>query len=215
MAAVSELARVLRVGGRALVYVWAMEQSRNNAESTYISRKGGKAKHAQGSQGLQCIDSDGALAEGRDGGKDFQLGTNKENNSICDIESNKVHPDTESSLDENRRHTTANQVKPSQSSDRDSKPPSQLSVHINRTQFESQDLLVPWHLKEKSARGGASAEAEKTAGPGDQTHSVYHRYYHVFEAGELEALCAKVDKVKLVDSYYDQGNWCVVIEKTA
>ena len=39
------------------------------------------------------------------------------------------------------------------------------------------------------------------------------RYYHVFEEGELEELVAKVEELVVVESYYDQGNWCSVLER--
>ena len=39
------------------------------------------------------------------------------------------------------------------------------------------------------------------------------RYYHVFEEGELEELVEKVEGLVVVESYYDQGNWCSVLER--
>ena len=42
---------------------------------------------------------------------------------------------------------------------------------------------------------------------------VYQRYYHVFQEGELEQLIAKVEGLRLLASYYDQGNWCAEAEK--
>ena len=39
------------------------------------------------------------------------------------------------------------------------------------------------------------------------------RYYHVFEEGELEGLVEKVEELVVVESYYDQGNWCSVLER--
>uniref|UniRef100_I3JBX6 tRNA (carboxymethyluridine(34)-5-O)-methyltransferase n=1 Tax=Oreochromis niloticus TaxID=8128 RepID=I3JBX6_ORENI len=77
-----------------------------------------------------------------------------------------------------------------------------LSVHTNRTAFNTQDLLVPWHLKEG-----------KKQGEEDHLTPVFHRYYHVFHQGELEQLCSQVDGVKVQSSYHDQGNWCVILEK--
>ena len=39
------------------------------------------------------------------------------------------------------------------------------------------------------------------------------RYYHVFEERELEELVEKVEGLVVVESYYDQGNWCSVLER--
>jgi len=72
-----------------------------------------------------------------------------------------------------------------------------LPVHVNRTEFQHQDNLVPWKRK------GREGE--------DQ---VFMRYYHVFEEGELEALVGEVAGLQVVESYYDQGNWCVVAERS-
>ena len=78
-----------------------------------------------------------------------------------------------------------------------------LQVHVNRTKFKQQDLLVPWQLKGKN-------KAEVTNSP----NSTYHRFYHVFKKGELESLCSKESSCKVIKSYYDQGNWAVILEKT-
>lgn len=77
-----------------------------------------------------------------------------------------------------------------------------LPVHTNRTQFAHQDVLVPWKLK-----------GEKKVIGDDEKNSTFLRYYHVFEEGELEKLCKKVENLSFVESYYDQGNWCIIFEK--
>lgn len=66
-----------------------------------------------------------------------------------------------------------------------------LPVHENRTEFTYRDNLVPWKRK-----GGGT----------------FLRFYHVFESGELEALCSTLP-VNIEKSYYDQGNWCIILEK--
>jgi alkylated DNA repair protein alkB homolog 8 len=68
-----------------------------------------------------------------------------------------------------------------------------LPIHTNRTQFQHQDMLVPWKLK--------------------TSESTFLRFYHVFEEHELEKLCNDVSNIKVVQSYYDQGNWCVIFQK--
>lgn len=42
---------------------------------------------------------------------------------------------------------------------------------------------------------------------------VYQRYCHVYAEGELEGLVEKVDGLRLIESYYDRSNWCVVAER--
>lgn len=50
-----------------------------------------------------------------------------------------------------------------------------------------------------------SAETEKS--------KLYHRYYHIFREGELEGLCGRVEDCNIINSYYDEGNWCVELKK--
>ncbi|KAH9629067.1 hypothetical protein HF086_011330 [Spodoptera exigua] len=76
-----------------------------------------------------------------------------------------------------------------------------LPVHENRTQFKHQDLLVPWKLK-KVSENKVSNNAENTL----------LRYYHVFEEGELDELCKEANLI-IEDSFYEEGNWCVVCKK--
>lgn len=76
----------------------------------------------------------------------------------------------------------------------------QIPIHQNRTEFNEKDLLVPWNTKQK-------------------TDKTYFRYYHLFSEGELENLienaCQNECKyqIKIESSYYDEGNWCVLIRK--
>lgn len=42
---------------------------------------------------------------------------------------------------------------------------------------------------------------------------VYQRYCHVYVEGELEGLVESVDGLRLIESYYDRSNWCVVAER--
>ncbi|KAM6946007.1 tRNA (carboxymethyluridine(34)-5-O)-methyltransferase alkbh8 [Aplochiton taeniatus] len=172
-AAVTELVRLLRPGGRALIYVWALEQEYNKQISKYLKEynkeTSGNHKHTSNSP------------------DDTQIPSGKES-------------------------------------------PAKLSVHTNRTAFNSQDLLVPWHLKGGGGeKGGLSGDVKKgKQGSRNQfessdlhTHTsvpsltpVFHRYYHVFRQGELEELCGRVRGVLVQTSYHDQGNWCVILEKT-
>ena len=84
-----------------------------------------------------------------------------------------------------------------------------LIVHVNRTNFQSQDLLVPWHLRQQGKKKQAGNDDPKVK----TDDAVYHRYYHVFVEHELEGLCRTLPNVRVVESYYDKGNWCVIIQK--
>lgn len=71
-----------------------------------------------------------------------------------------------------------------------------LPVYDKTADFSQNDVLVPWvNVK-------------------DQEKPVHHRYYHVFDQGELEELVSELQpSAKVIDSYYDQGNWVVKISK--
>lgn len=140
MQAIREMIRVLRVGGRALIYVWAKNQARDNRQSSYLRQ-------------------------------------NKRNNK------EQAEPSTDGA------GSTVEYV-------------AGLPVHTNRTQFAHQDMLVPWKLKEN--------KSDETTEMNEET---FLRFYHVFEENELETLCAEVQDARIARSYYDQGNWCVVLQK--
>ncbi|XP_061923234.1 alkylated DNA repair protein alkB homolog 8-like [Entelurus aequoreus] len=162
LAAAKELLRLLKPGGRALIYVWALEQEHQQQKSKYLK--------------------DRNLPEERDS-------TNRQDGA---------------------HQRPAGDDK--------------LSVHTNRTAFSSQDLLVPWHLKEKSPKGSKDSSPNSPAsrkcpsvtprGIANSPAPVFHRYYHVFQQGELERLCAQLQGVRVLSGYHDQGNWCLILEKS-
>lgn len=76
-----------------------------------------------------------------------------------------------------------------------------LPVHRNRTDFMHQDMLVPWKLKQTK---------NETS---DSDNNDFMRFYHVFEENELENLCVSIGGVVIEESFYEQGNWCVILKK--
>lgn len=231
--------RILKPGGRALIYVWAFEQEYNKLKSNYL--KDQDKKHPE-NHTFTYKAEDSREPHGKS-----STGTQLEDN-----------------------HETGGNIQ-NIGKETDGK----LTVHTNRTAFNTQDLLVPWHLKEGKRQGeedsGESTKKDKkkekskrtsgnsspacsvsslnksdcSADPspgvgcnmpstssqdasenGDTIHGstsclksessaqpVFHRYYHVFQQGELEQLCVQVTGVKVQSSYHDQGNWCAILEK--
>uniref|UniRef100_A0A182N2V9 Fe2OG dioxygenase domain-containing protein n=1 Tax=Anopheles dirus TaxID=7168 RepID=A0A182N2V9_9DIPT len=143
--AIAEMLRVLRPGGRALIYVWAKNQEANARKSSYLRQNRHNNKPSS-------------------------------EDASANADSAPVHVE----------RVVATGV-----------TDCTLPVHTNRTQFQHQDLLVPWKLR-------SSDSAEK---------ATFLRYYHVFEEHELDRLCLVSGQLEVVESYYDQGNWCVVLEK--
>ena len=80
--------------------------------------------------------------------------------------------------------------------------------------FAAQDVFVPWH--QRRAEAAAAADARDAASGeyvGGKGGLVLQRYCHVYREGELTELVASVAGARLVDEYYDVGNWCVLLEK--
>ncbi|CAF1214905.1 unnamed protein product [Rotaria sp. Silwood1] len=67
----------------------------------------------------------------------------------------------------------------------------ELIIHTPRTEFQRSDCLVPW------------------VKPTEQ----HLRYYHVFVKNELENLLNHISNIEIIDSYNDDGNWCVIFRK--
>lgn len=229
LASLKEMARVLRIGGKGLVYVWALEQQRGKKKSAYLKQN--KANQ-----------------------KEEENGENVGSNTTYDVDINSGKSDDFSS-----RLKEVMQESPKSPALKDVP----LPVHVNRTEFVQQDMLVPWKLKpqikkEAKEKGknkksdnrsnkksdndksnivcdGVSQNLDKDDQPSKLVESIqgssntaasdscettvegqepiFHRYYHVFKQGELETLCGKIEGLKVVKSYYDEGNWCVIFEK--
>ena len=80
-----------------------------------------------------------------------------------------------------------------------------VSNHI----FRSKDVFVPFHFKGADDESDAK-DKKKVQGKG----LVFQRYCHVYEKGELEALAGELGTaVRVVDSWYDTGNWALVLER--
>ncbi len=96
---------------------------------------------------------------------------------------------------ENKKSTyISKHVKPLDATTMETNNPTtdEIIIHTPRTEFQRSDCLVPW--------------AKPT---------VKHlRYYHVFVKNELENLLKPISNIKIIDSYNDDGNWCVIFQKT-
>ncbi|XP_038179952.1 alkylated DNA repair protein alkB homolog 8 isoform X2 [Arvicola amphibius] len=181
VAALQELVRLLRPGGQALIYVWAMEQEYKNHKSKYL--RGSKICLQDKKEINNVIATEGLLVN--------QMSDEGSEDLASSV------PSTDNIKEEGCKPRKV--------------PNSELPVHTNRTSFHSQDVLVPWHLKRNPGKDKA-VEPFGLAGCPDPC-PVFHRYYHVFCNGELEASCQALGDVSILQSYYDEGNWCVVLQK--
>ena len=82
------------------------------------------------------------------------------------------------------------------------KPNGQIFIEVwameqdndSRIKFDEQDNLVPFKNKHTGENLG-------------------NRFYHIFKKGELEKLINNFDNVKIINSFYEKGNWGVIIKK--
>lgn len=90
----------------------------------------------------------------------------------------------------------------------------------SRRTFEAQDVLVPWKLpsKFKPSEIEANNQANQTNQSNNQTTNQddgieCQRYCHVYTEGEIEGLLDEIGGNRVVERYYDRGNWVVIFEK--
>lgn len=199
------------------MYVWAMEQERGKVKSKYLKgnpqqnlhppvwvskgKKDGEGRAGEESVPTSCqvVADESTLA-------DSSVGSGGGTVPVNDLPG--AGPSVSETSSAQTSFTTASTKTMKLIEDRGARS-NHISMHVNRTAFKEQDVLVPWQLKNQ--RGSVTKDLKEKSG-GDSCRT-FHRYYHVFRQGELEALCETLPNVLIKDSYYDQGNWCVLLEK--
>nr|CAG4719380.1 unnamed protein product [Naegleria fowleri] len=86
----------------------------------------------------------------------------------------------------------------------------------SKRKFQSQDVFVPWKLQAKYLSHGEEGDDDGDSQPPpiEDNEVTVKRYCHVYKQGELdELLLTKVKGVDIVDSYFDTGNWCLLVRK--
>lgn len=202
-----ELVRIVRPGGLVLVYVWALEQNlekikkKDLKELEFITKQNNKETKPTINDSRNNSQLSKATASSAKESKDSKemeftkKQSTNENENIANTDKHIGQDDYKEDKKEGGSHS--------------------VQVNIKREVFEQQDLFVPWKF-----RGGkqdkTSKDAEnRTSGDIDEqtTSNVYHRFYHVFKEGELLELCSRLSNAVTRETYYDRGNWCVVLEK--
>ena len=93
-------------------------------------------------------------------------------------------------------------------------------IHNYGKEFEKKDLFVAWNYNPKTSaskqtknENDSAANDDKTANEEKDRPKQFLRFYHVFENSELESLFKHIPNAKVVESFYEQGNWCAIFEK--
>ena len=192
MSAIQELLRIVHPGGKILIQVWAMEQEKNKQQSKYLKKNLRTSENPE-TNGVTLSNiraKDKEISELSGSMKQTEISTTLAGNPSLGKTINRTSLESISKALE----TTSDGA----SNNSDGLP--KLAVHVNRTNFKQQDLLVPWTKKKRIQIK-------------DEEPAVLHRYYHVFQEGELEELCASISCAEILQSYYDEGNWCAVLTK--
>ncbi|CAM9261017.1 unnamed protein product [Ectocarpus sp. 4 AP-2014] len=174
--ALTELCRLVRPGGRLLVYAWAIEQeqdSRRSFAAQDVLVPWHLADHHNRSQG-RGTDDDGNSGNTMDGGQ------------------------------ESEEPATANVERSGASAPAIGTEDGVVAAGDSKSHAGGVVAPTP-----TAPRHGVRVEG--VAGTADSV--VYQRYCHVYAEGELEGLVERVDGLRLVESYYDRSNWCVVAER--
>ena len=90
-------------------------------------------------------------------------------------------------------------------------------------EFQKQDLFVAWHYSNSATKKSKNeiivqeefnaTKSQSVDSDAKEQEKVFLRFYHVFENKELEELLNQIPNIRVVDSFYEQGNWCAVFEK--
>jgi alkylated DNA repair protein alkB family protein 8 len=120
-------------------------------------------------------------------------------------------------------HVKETSVEPSAAAERQVEENKDTNIHNFGKEFKKSDLFVSWRYNPKTGKNDKQAghkkreTSESSVGSkpnGDIVSSqVFLRYYHIFENNELERLFEFTPQARIVESFYEQGNWCVIFEK--
>ncbi|KAL0204825.1 hypothetical protein P9112_000132 [Eukaryota sp. TZLM1-RC] len=85
--------------------------------------------------------------------------------------------------------------------------------HDDVTSEETQDFIVPWHLRKDLTHKESREKGAKSLGRDDRGDVIHGRYYYLFKQGELDELFEKVG-FSIVESYFECDNYVVIGEKS-
>lgn len=244
-AAIQELIRIVRPGGRILISVWALEQNFdkfNNKKPTVdrdLKQKTSEDNIPSADSSLQLKENEAPLVarytsippskntvyykQNVKSDTSPNIGNGKQHE--CSYETGatpntilKTDDVAKTSLPLNCPDPLSTHKIPLRSCDTSSK--SQLSLKVNKSKenFEQQDLLIPWRHqihKKHVKKTPVDGVSLSSFTKDEQLPIIHQRYYHVFKHGELAAECKKLDDITVVRCYYDKGNWCIELEKVA
>lgn len=217
MAAIEEILRVVRLGGRVLIFVWALEQTGKrdfdkDVQDVFVpwampkkAEPKIKVKAPSRPQGVKKKDRKKPQMEGEEGEEKKEEKEVKETNASLPAETSVAvvaQALQEVSLDNKEGNQ---EEKPQEQEGAARSAPADVSTLASSSSSSSSTAQQP----QESTAAVAAATSTSEAAP------VYNRYYHLFQKGELEDLVTKTNKATIVQQGYDRDNWWCILEKTS
>lgn len=201
---------MLSVGGRGLIYVWAMEQRRGDKKSTYLKQnKEDSIKDQNNGENVFSSNHHDRADVVKTGAASLPVHVNRTEFVQQDmLVPWKLKPPKKYEAKCERRkcdrgcgvnHGCRN------NKSQDTCDPAMDTLQISNCgvlSAQENGQCDNCHLKSRKKAACAENSADQ----------VFHRYYHVFKQGELELLCSQLN-VRIIKSYYDEGNWCIIFQK--
>ncbi|KAF9538261.1 tRNA methyltransferase, has a role in tRNA modification [Mortierella hygrophila] len=225
VAAIEEILRIVRVGGRVLIFVWALEQTGKRdfdketqdvfvpwalAKKPTELRKSSEPKKSKANsrpQGVKKKDrknnNGGNVPAGQATTEQDEAKGNEEN-----ADAGSVITDALNKLTVQEDHTDSQGIR-----------------NIKENSLQDQSSTAADSLSSSSAHTSTTTTAtatttsnqpnpEDTPPTPEAAAPVYNRYYHLFHKGELEDLVLQTNKASIVQQGYDRDNWWCILEKT-
>ncbi|KAG0202280.1 tRNA methyltransferase, has a role in tRNA modification [Mortierella sp. GBA30] len=184
IAAIEEILRVVRIGGRVLIFVWALEQT-------------GKRDFDKDVQDVFVPWAMPKKAEPKkDKPRSRPQGIKKKDR--------KKDPSTSEDAVDNSMNSVNIQDE-AQYSKEQSEP---QKVRFARSGPETPSTQTSETTSQPDVdKGDVGLDSNPSGAP------VYNRYYHLFQKGELEDLVLQTQKASIVQQGYDRDNWWCILEK--
>ncbi|KAG0223157.1 tRNA methyltransferase, has a role in tRNA modification [Mortierella sp. GBA43] len=198
LTAIEEILRVVRLGGKVLIFVWALEQKGKrdfdkDVQDVFVpwalTKKAEPARNNTGRQRQQRA----------------QLGNNPQNLSAAAGESSVIESMGQLTLqsDPSQETQSASTLAPVSTSSSSSS-----TITTITTTASAQERPI---VAQETSSSVVDPAAE---GPTESAMPVFNRYYHLFRKGELEDLVTQTNKASILQAGYDRDNWWCIVEKT-
>ncbi|KAG0330489.1 Alkylated DNA repair protein alkB 8 [Dissophora globulifera] len=210
VAAIEEMLRVVRVGGRILIFVWALEQTGKrdfdkNVQDVFVPwampKKAEPRRDRTRNTAQEGRRRDRVNATSRSG--EASLSGSMDQLSIQDGQPSTLSTSNISAPVSMQPALSMSSSSPSSSASAAALAAAEpVSVSASSSLTNADALLTTQESR-------AENMGQTTAAP------VFNRYYHLFHKGELEELVTRTKRAKIVQTGYDRDNWWCIVEKTS